>query len=139
MVQLNLLMDKGIVLYLLLKLQWTSWHDAGDGEGTDSICNLWSSSNSLHLPTWHQNSGHAYSSANVAANEILLGIYLSVSYFFLFIFLFLVSPSAHIDSKSKQSWEAGKKVHKIWTVSRKREGKGDLEVRISISNRVKSV
>ena len=138
MVQLNLLIDKGIVLYLLLKLQWTSWHD-GDGEGTDSICNLWSSSNSLHLPTWHQNRGHAYCSANVAANEILLGTYSSVSYLFLFIFLFLVSPSAHIDSKSKQSWEAGKKVHKIWTVSGKWEGKGDLEVRISISKKVNGV
>ena len=135
MVQLNLLIDKGIVLYLLLKLQGTSWHDAGDGEGTDSVCNLWSSFHSLHLPTWHQNRGHAYSSVNVAANEILLGTYSSVSYLFLFIFLFLVSSSAHIYSKSKQSWEAGKNVHKIWTVSGKREGK-DLEVMISISNRV---
>ena len=57
-------------------------------------------------------------------------------YLLLFIFLFLVSPSAHIYSKSKQSWEAGNKVHKIWTVSGKREGKGDLEITISISNRV---
>ena len=84
---------------------------------------------------WEQRSGILFCKRSHPWNT-LGNFFISLPIYCCLFFYFWSPPLPIYIPKVNKTGKLVTKVHKIWTVSGKREGKGDLEITISISNRV---